>query len=166
MKEFDWSVFNVRIPVTASKSDIFERWNSPAGLESWFLRNALAFDKDGHEKSKDEVFEPGDNYMWYWHGWDDETVEKGTILENNQQNRLKFSFGKAGNVTVEIKEEGGYILIELTQDEIPIDEKGKEYYHLGCKTGWTFHLTNMKSIIEGGLDLRNKDTGLKNVINS
>ncbi len=166
MKKFDWSRFQLRIPISASKSSIFKLWDSPMGLESWFLRKALSYDTDGHPKAKDASFMAGDNYMWYWHGWNDDTVEKGTILENNNSDKLSFSFGKAGNVTIEIKEEGPYTILELTQYNIPIDEKAKENYHLGCRTGWTFHITNMKSILEGGLDLRNKDTDLKNVINS
>ncbi len=166
MKTFDWTSFQVRIPITTSKSKLFSLWNSPAGLESWFLRKADSFDKDGRGKSKQDDFLPGDNYEWYWDGWGDEVAEKGTILENNRTDRLKFSFGNAGNVTIEILEEMGYNILSLTQDEIPADEKGKEYFHLGCKTGWTFHLANLKSIIEGGLDLRNKDIELKNVINS
>jgi len=166
MNEFDWSFFQIRIPVTASKSSIFELWNSSSGLESWFLRSATAYDTDGHEKPKAASFLAGDNYAWYWHGWDDKVVEKGIILANNHVDSIQFSFGKAGNVKVDIKEEGKYTIIELTQDEIPLDEKGRAYYHLGCKTGWTFHLTNLKSILEGGHDLRNRDIDLKNVINS
>jgi hypothetical protein len=37
---------------------------------------------------------------------------------------------------------------------------------VGCGEGWTFYLTNLKSILEGGVDLRNKEMKLKNVINS
>jgi hypothetical protein len=39
-------------------------------------------------------------------------------------------------------------------------------YHLGCKTGWTFYLANLKSLMEGGIDLRNKNEKIQRVINA
>ena len=57
-------------------------------------------------------------------------------------------------------------VLELLQDSIPDTAEGKHYWHLGCKTGWTFYLTNLKSLLEGGIDLRNKDEQIKNVLNS
>jgi hypothetical protein len=65
-----------------------------------------------------------------------------------------------------MKEERGHMIVELVQTEIPTDDRGKHYWHLGCKTGWTFYLANLKSLFEGGVDLRNRDEGLKNVVNS
>ena len=65
-----------------------------------------------------------------------------------------------------IKEEQGKRIVELVQEDIPTDEKGKQYYHVGCKTGWSFHLADMKSLFEGGIDLRNKDEQLKDMLNS
>src|SRR6188472_2298412 len=90
----------------------------------------------------------------------------GTILSCNGKDSFKFSFGDAGICTVSIKEEGLQCIVEILQNEIPVDEHGRQYWHLGCKTGWTFHLTNMKSIFEGGIDLRNKDEKIKNVANA
>lgn len=37
---------------------------------------------------------------------------------------------------------------------------------LSCKTGWTSYLANLKSVLEGGIDPRNKNEQLKAVINS
>ncbi len=101
-----------------------------------------------------------------WHGWSDDTVERGTILQANGKDSLQFSFGKAGNVSVIIKKEQEEMVVQLVQDEIPVDEEGQVYYHIGCTKGWLFYLTNLKSILEGGIDLRNKNVELKDVINS
>jgi hypothetical protein len=65
-----------------------------------------------------------------------------------------------------MKEENGYHIVELVQENIPEDDNGKHNWHLGCKTGWTFYLANLKSLAEGGIDLRNKDENLKNMINA
>ena len=56
--------------------------------------------------------------------------------------------------------------MEFTQSEIPIDDNSKENIRLGCAFGWTFYLLNLKSVLEGGLDLRNKDSELNGVINN
>jgi len=71
-----------------------------------------------------------------------------------------------GNCAVTIKKEEGETIVELVQDNIPTDEQGMHYWHLGCKTGWTFYLANMKSLYEGGIDLRNRNEKLQEVINS
>src|SRR6476659_4296932 len=123
MSSHDWSRFILRIPIAAERQTIFNSWTSQKSLEGWFLRNAV-FKKNGETRSGDSRIEAGDNYEWMWHGWPDDVVEKGTILELNK-GQLKFSFGKAGNVTIHVSEERGQNLLILLQDEIPTDENSQ-----------------------------------------
>ncbi len=166
MPEFDWTTFTVRVPVNAATDELYRCWATRSGMEYWFLRLSEYKKPDGSERGQDEQVQKGDTYRWRWHGWNDEITELGEILECNGRDYFKFSFGKAGNCSVTIKEENEQTLVELLQDQIPDDEQGRQYWHLGCKTGWTFYLANLKSMLEGGLDLRNRDERLKNVINS
>ncbi|MFY7839544.1 MAG: SRPBCC family protein [Lacibacter sp.] len=166
MSGINWTSFIVRIPVNASAEQLYRCWSTRAGMESWFLRLSEYKQPNGALLANDEQVQTGDSYTWLWHGWDDDTVERGEILHCNGKDELKFSFGKAGICTVSIKEEKNTTLVELLQENIPDDEQGKQYWHTGCKTGWTFYLANLKSIAEGGLDLRNRDAHLRNVINS
>lgn len=166
MSDFDWKTFTVRVPVNAPFEKLFWCWATREGIEYWFLRLGEFYKPDGSLRSSTEYVQKADTYKWLWHGWPDETVEHGEILDCNGKDFFKFSFGKAGNCSVTIKEENGQTIVELTQDEIPDNDQGKHYWHLGCKTGWTFYLANLKSLLEGGIDLRNRDEGLKNVINS
>ncbi len=166
MPDFNWTTFTVRVPVNASTEKLFGCWASRAGMEYWFLRLSEYKKPDGGERGPDEYVQKGDTYRWRWHGWSDEVEEHGEILDCNGKDHIKFSFGKAGNCTVTIKNENNQFLVELLQDQIPDDEQGRHYWHLGCKTGWTFYLANLKSLLEGGIDLRNRDEQLKNVINS
>lgn len=101
-----------------------------------------------------------------WWGCGDDTDEKGTVLEQNGKDQFKFSFGKAGDVTVSIIKLEGETIVELTQENIPTDDKGFQYYHLGCKGGWTFYLANLKAVLEGGIDLRNRNEKIGEVISS
>ena len=79
---------------------------------------------------------------------------------------LVFTFATQMKVRIKIKTEEGENLVELEQYDIPVDEKGKTNFHIGCMEGWVFYLANLKSIVEGGIDLRNKNEKLKKVINS
>ena len=87
-------------------------------------------------------------------------------MDCNGKDLFKFKFGDAGNCTVSIYEEQGEKIVELLQDQVPTDEKGKQNWHIGCKTGWTFYMANLKSMLEGGIDLRNKNEKLQNVISA
>lgn len=162
----DWGRFIVRININAPQEKLYQAWATRAGMEYWFLRLSEYKKPDGSLRKPEEQVEKGDSYKWLWHGWPDDTVEHGEILESNGKNLFKFSFGKAGNCTVRIYEDAGETIVELVQDNIPVDEKSMQYYHLGCKTGWTFYLANMKSLYEGGIDLRNKNEKLQEVLNS
>lgn len=166
MSNYDWSKFVTRINVNAPVEKLYWCWATREGIEYWFLRMSEYKSPDGSLRASDEPVKKGDNYVWRWHGWSDETTEYGSILDCNGKDLFKFSFGKAGDCTVIIKEELGQNIVELVQENIPDDEEGRRTWHLGCKTGWTFYLANLKSLLEGGVDLRNRDEGLKNVINS
>ena len=166
MANFNWSTFTTRIPVQASIEKLYWCWATREGMEYWFLRLSEYKKPDDVLRKNNEPVQTGDTYKWLWHGWPDDVKEEGSILNCNGKNFIKFSFGKAGNCSVSIKEENDVTIVELVQDEIPDDEQGKQYWHLGCKTGWIFYLANLKSLLEGGIDLRNKNELLKNVINS
>jgi uncharacterized protein YndB with AHSA1/START domain len=166
MQAKDWSRFTLRIPIKAGAKEIYNAWTSQEGLESWFLRQALFTKSDGSQRDAGENVQIADSYVWLWHGWPDDVVEKGVVLQENGSDLFKFSFGKAGNVTITIAEEEGKNILQLVQDEIPTDDESKATYHLGCTKGWTFYLTNLKSVLVGGLDLRNRNEDLKDVINA
>lgn len=160
----DWSRFTLRIDVKASREAVYEAWSSQEMLELWFLRLAEFTAPDGNLRGRFDKVAQGDTYKWLWHGHDDDTVEYGSILEADG-NRFRFSFGKAGTCTVQVYEEEGENIIELLQEDIPTDEAGRYHYYAGCKTGWSFYLANLKSLLEGGADLRNRNPNLQRMIN-
>ena len=111
-----------------------------------------------------------DRYHFRWWGWPDDMEEFGEILQANGLNHFEFTFTANEmndmKVQVRLSKEAEFVRVTLHQYDIPVTEKGKCYFHLGCTKGWTFYLSNLKSILEGGLDLRNKDENVKRVINS
>ena len=164
MANFDWSRFAVRINVKAPIEKLYWCWATKDGIEYWFLRKSDYKKTDDSLYSGNEFVIKGNSYSWWWHGYPDEVVEHGEILDCNGKDFFQFSFGNAGICTVKIYEEQGESILELIQDQIPMDEKGKQDWHIGCKTSWTFYMVNLKSLLEGGIDLRNKNEKIQNVI--
>lgn len=166
MKTYDWSQFVKRIPVKATVEQVYRAWASQQGLESWFLRKAEFSTSAAQKSPADGLVQKGDRYEWLWHGWSDDVLERGDVLEANGKDSFRFTFGKAGIVNIRIQTEQNETVVELMQENIPTDEESKTLFHIGCGEGWTFYLANLKSILEGGLDLRNKNLLLTKVVNS
>ena len=160
----DWSKFTRRITVNSPRRSIYEAWAVPSQIERWFLRSAEYVAFDGKTRGRDEAVETGDAYFWRWHGYLDDVSESGRVVEANGKDRFVFTFTSNCIVTVDIREENGETVVELTQSNIP-EDKDRGIY-IDCGYGWAFYLGNLKSVLEGGVDLRNKNTDIKNVINS
>lgn len=161
-KVYDWTKFSLKIPVKAAISDIYDYWIYPHKIETFFLEQAN-FYAAGILKNSSEAIAIGDTYSWKWYGSD--MIAKGEVLAVNGETSIQFTFFGC-KVTVEIYEYEGEHLVELTQENIPTDEKSKVDIHLGCTRGWTFYLANLKSILEGGIDLRNSNERLGDVVNT
>jgi uncharacterized protein YndB with AHSA1/START domain len=164
--DYDWSKFCLRVPLHADAQKIYDAWAKPAHIEKWFLRNAAFTKPDHSSRDKKDHVQKNDSYQWMWFGYPDEICEKGKILDANGKDFFQFSFAGNCTVTIRIKKEEGETIAELTQDNIPVDEKSKINYHIGCMKGWTFYLANLKSVLEEGKDLRNRNEKLTEVINA
>jgi len=162
----DWSRFVLRINIKATRQQLYTAWATREGMESWFLRLCEYSKQDGHLLADNEPAKAGDQYRFRWFGWSDETTELGEVQLANGHDQFRFSFGKAGVCTINILMAGDTQIVELEQTAIPTDEASKIQFHVGCKTGWTFYLANLKSMLEGGIDLRNRDENLQHVLNS
>ncbi len=166
MAEYNWSQFTTRIPISKDIETLYRAWATRSGIEHWFLKFSEFRGPDHNPRGMDQFVEPGDTYTWRWHGWGNEIEETGKIIDCNGKDFFKFTFSDAGICSVSIKEESETTVVELIQTEIPTDPQSQHRFHLGCKTGWTFYLANLKSLMEGGIDLRNKSEEIKRVINS
>jgi uncharacterized protein YndB with AHSA1/START domain len=165
MSTFDWTRFSVRINIkNVSTEQLYRAWATREGIEYWFLRVSEYKQPGGVLRQPGELVQKGDLYLWRWFGYPDEISEKGEILGCNGKDFFQFRFGDAGICTIHLNEEEGEKIVELVQDHIPTDETAKINWHIGCKTGWTFYLANMKSLLEGGTDLRNKNEKIQNVL--
>lgn len=166
MSAFNWKQFTKRIAIHAAVDAVYKAWTTREGLESWFLRQALFTDAQGKEHHRLESIQAGDHYHWLWFGYDDNAKEEKEVLTVNGRDRLQFTFSGDCIVTVTVKQEAGETICELTQQMPMEDEDRQRGFYLDCGSGWSFYLVNLKSILEGGIDLRNKNVDLRDMINA
>lgn len=156
MTDERWSKFKITADIDIDVRSMYEAWATPEGLESWFLRKADFFAIAGRQREPHEFIKKEDTYSWYWHGYDDTTVESGQVLEANGTDFVKFTFSGGSIVSVNIMAKLGITIVELTQENIPEESDPLKNLYVQCQTGWTFYLTNLKAVMEGCKDLRNK----------
>ncbi|MBZ4034483.1 SRPBCC domain-containing protein [Flavobacterium sp. 17A] len=164
MENFDWTSFTKKIAVKAELADIYNAWTKASELEKWFLEKVSFFDANQEPLSKDENVSERNTYEWLWFLYKDSM--SGKINSANGKDYLQFTFEGNCLVDINLSEKGDYTIVELRHHNIPTDDSSKQYIRLGCSNGWHFYMTNLKSVYEGGLDLRNKDGNLNPMINN
>tara|TARA_R110002020_G_scaffold47905_3_gene136843 strand:- start:2064 stop:2558 length:495 start_codon:yes stop_codon:yes gene_type:complete len=164
MENFDWTSYTKRIAIKSDLSTVYDAWTKANELERWFLK------KVEFQKADNSLFERDGNvtenirYTWYWYLYKEPM--KGAITKVNGKDFIQFTFEGNCLVDVNLEEMDGYVMVTLRHHNIPLDDRSKQYVRLGCTNGWTFYLTNLKSILEGGLDLRNKNEKFPPLINN
>ena len=164
MKHFDWTAFSLKILVKAKLSTVYDAWTKSGETERWFLKKANYLNKERKAIEKNAAVEIGNLYEWSWYLHD--VVERGRVLEANGKDHFQFTFAGDCIVDIKLSEKDGSVLVELSQKDIPTDEDSKKEIRLGCHDGWSFYLVNLKSVCEGGLDLRNKNEMYKPMVNN
>ncbi|RFS22783.1 SRPBCC domain-containing protein [Chitinophaga silvatica] len=163
MKNFDWTSFTKRIAIKSSLPEIYEAWTVAANLEKWFLERVV-FQVNDNLIEHTEPAKEGITYNWYWYL--EATPMNGEILSANGKDFFQFTFEGSSLVDVKLSTLDEYVIVELRHYNIPQDDNSKQHIRLGCSNGWAFYLHNLKSVYEGGIDLRNKDPKLGVMINN
>jgi len=151
-KDYDWTRFDVCFYYDVPRETVFRAWVTSRGLESFFLETAEHRAGDGAARGPDEAARAGDTYRWMWrHGHGIE----GRFLEVESPTRISFTFGGM-RVDIRLVEVAGGCRLDLEQTEIPDTDDGRVRGHLNCRSCWIFFLTNLKSRLAGGTDLRDE----------
>lgn len=156
--QYDWTQFTRKVYIAADIDTVFRAWTTPAGIIGWFIAQATYHDADGGIRSDDEIVKKGDSYHWEWH---QELEAQGQVLEVVENECFQFTFGnKTANsdekimVTVTLHNDGDETLVELTQSNMADTLEAHSGWHLSCNMGWSFFMTNLKALLEHGVDLR------------
>jgi hypothetical protein len=146
METFDWTKFTKEIAVKGNVFDIYNAWTKAAVLESWFLSRAVFHRAEKGMVDRHQNILKKDSYEWSWFLYD--VVEEGKVTKANGIDHLQFTFAGECLVDVELRQDEDYVIVKLTQKNIPTDDLSKRNIRLGCESGWSFHLLNLKSVYE------------------
>ena len=150
--KYDWTNFDVNFYYPAKVGEVFKYWATGQGLKSFFIEEIEIRSANEIINEVDEV-KSGDEYSWTWrHGYS----ISGQFTEVVTGKLLSFTFGDM-LVTLTFKEENSRCLVSLKQTQISNDSSGMVMGHLNCRSCWVFFMTNLKSIILNGSDLRDDD---------
>jgi uncharacterized protein YndB with AHSA1/START domain len=150
MKEYDWSQFHVRMYYLAPLEEVYRRFSTAEGLESFFIHKATHTAADGTHRAADEPVQSGDRYEWtyvhdYSHGGRFEQVEPGRLV--------RFTFGPM-LVDVHFRELAEATEVDLHQTSCATEDPERVWQHLNCRSCWIYFMTNLRSVLAGGPDVR------------
>ena len=160
----DFSQFKLRVNIRTSIENAYRAWATPSGLESWFLGRAVFTDAAGAVRPGDALLQENDEYAFYFAAKPDKPLITGKVLKTNGKDLFSFTFSKGCPVTISIYTEQNETIVQLIESNLPTDEETIRKHYISDSKGWIFYLTNLKSVMEGGLDLRNRNVDLTNVI--
>ena len=175
----DWQGFTQAIHVRAEPSALWRAVATCDGLERWFLGRAEAWTGDGREWPRDRALEAGARLRMTWTvaGTPDargvavpvESSEDNGVETAEPPLRVRMGW-YAGKGWIEFRivphVRAGMVTVELEQRMHPTsDFKALESAYVGCREGWAFFLTNLKSVLEHGIDLRDRAPDRAGLVN-
>lgn len=153
MHEYDWSQFHVRMYYLAPLEQVFRRFATAQGLESFFIRKATHTSSDGAARKPDALAQSGDQYAWeYVHSF-----SHGGIFERVDPPRcVCFTFGTM-KVTIHFRDLGNATEVDLHQTNCATTDPQRAWQHVNCRSCWIYFMTNLRSVLAGGSDLRDHE---------
>ncbi len=130
-------------------------------MTSWFLGHTRYTGPDGTIRQAHHSVQKDDQYYWEWQK--QHSVE-GVVLDVVEKELFSVTFGTDFTVEFHLSQEGSRTRIVLTQFNSNPNETN-EFRFINCCVCWAFFLTNLKSIAEGGKDLREVDVEEEILVN-
>jgi uncharacterized protein YndB with AHSA1/START domain len=150
MSSYDWSQFHVRMYYLAPIERVFRYFSTAEGLESFFIYKAVHTAADGTSRKPDEQVQAGDRYHWtYVHYF----AHGGEFLHVAPNSLVSFTFGTM-TVDVHFRDVGEATEVDLHQTNCATVDPGRAWQHVNCRSCWIYFMTNLRSVITGGPDLR------------
>ncbi|MCA9921321.1 MAG: SRPBCC domain-containing protein [Anaerolineales bacterium] len=150
MQAYDWTQFHVRMYYLAPLEELFRRFSTAAGLESFFIYKAVHVSADGKQRAPDEQVQRGDQYDWtYVHDFG----HGGTFEEVVPNQLIRFTFGSM-RVDVHFRDLGDATEVDLHQTNCATEDPERAWQHLNCRSCWIYFMTNLRSVLAGGPDVR------------
>lgn len=161
-ENFNMHRFTHAIYLNSPVETVYEFAATPSGVTKWFIGKAKYFYKDNNIRLGNEFAEKGDSFLWTWLNKDLEL--KGIVTESVKDKIFQFTFSPLYIVTIMLLSEGNKTKLTLSQEYQESADRNDLNY-INCCTCWVFFLTNLKSVIENSIDLREKDVNDEMLVN-
>jgi len=150
MTAYDWTQFHVHMYYLAPIDEVFQRFATSAGMESFYVKRARVTGPEGVPRRPDETFVAGDAYEFeYVHAF----AHGGRILAVERNRLIRFTFGEP-SVEIRFREVESATEVALHQTGCPVEDPARAWLHMNCRSCWIYFMTNLRSVLAGGTDLR------------
>jgi uncharacterized protein YndB with AHSA1/START domain len=157
-----WKRILWRIHVNVPMEAAYTALSTAKGLSGWMPMEAALTDAGGEPLPPGTAGSPGDHFRFSWHIGHS---EEGEFLEANGVDSVRFSFGQNTEVALSLEEtDDGSVVVTMEQTHDRGDEMNLKM-KMNYGAGWAFYLANLKSVLEGGLDLRDFSHDTEHMIN-
>ncbi len=143
-------------------SEIFSFAATGGGLEKWFIGKAEFRSPDNIKRNQGEIAQAGDKFQIDWLAKD--LSVNGEVIEVKDNSVFRFTFGPLFIVTIIVKQHGARTLFTLKQEYAPGAARN-DFAHINCCVCWAFFVTNLKSVAEHGIDLRETGSEDESLVN-
>ena len=152
-ENFNWQRFEHGICLDLPLSDVYDLIGTARGLTKWFIGEAEYTSPGNIMRDDDAAYEKGDHFAWQWKEKDHSL--QGSVLEANGSDLVRFTFGSPFHVTIRLSyHEDGRTKLALEQSFTEVNSLVGEFSYINCCVCWVFFLTNLKSVAEQHIDLR------------
>lgn len=148
---FNMQSFRHSIYLNKPVEKVYNLVGTASGLTKWFIGHAVYESPEGEKRKFDDYVVHGDEFEWDWLQKDLSIT--GRVLEAEKNSHFKFTFGNSFIVTITVKEVNERTLFTLAQEYVHDADKNN-FAHINCCVCWGFFITNLKSVMEYGNDLR------------
>lgn len=161
-KNFNWNKFTHAIYLNAPVEKVFDFVTTSSGICRWFIGKAKYYYKDMNIRLGDEHAQKGDSFLWTWLNKDLEL--KGIVTDYSRNKTFGFTFSPLYIVTIKLSSQGSKTLLTLTH-EYQESAVRDDFNYINCCTCWVFFLTNLKSVVENEIDLREMNSNDEMLVN-
>jgi len=152
-ENFNWQRFEHGICLDAPISDVYKMIGTAEGLTQWFIGSAKFTTPENNIRDTGSAYLKNDRYEWQWK--DKDHAVDGSVLEANESDLVRFTFGAPFYVTIRLSlHEDGRTKLVLEQSFNEVNTMVGEFSYVNCCVCWVFFLTNLKSVLEHDTDLR------------
>jgi hypothetical protein len=153
----NWDRVELEIDITAPVEVVAWHWTSSAGLTRWLAVECTFVGLEGDTYAEADSAEAGARFRMIRA---DGSIEEGELVQADKR-AVVAAFADGSRLHVRLASRKGRTALTLRRSTVGADF---EEFRDNLRS-WTFHLTNLKSVVEGGLDLREFEPDRSGLLN-